>query len=386
MYPRSGLQVVLGAIGVLAFFIYVLACRPSWSPDGSKILFRAADSTGLGVALLDVKTGKTRMLFVEGPTEADGDAKESLAAVQWARDGQRAIAVLMDDSKLTRLLLLPVGSKRPARLVYLEEVGNECGYEQAAMPLPEKNGQVFIGGKKLVRVELETGRVRNWEADSAEAVSLAERDGSIVYAMESHREPKGWEFGEVDPESLTLRPFLRLEQDALGARLEAAGLGLEELSLPLLAPEPHGTRIALKAKTSQGDVIVVLDRTGFRQVLRTRPEPAGCIIGNLQWAPGGKLLYAVDLKGQAGSDTLQYSVGEVPLDGGPARLDPIARIQETSSKDDDVYWNQIALSPDGRRIATMVPAVGALYLVDLRSPQRRTTRFPMPGLAGSSAR
>ena len=128
----------------------------------------------------------------------------------------------------------------------------------------------------------------------------------------------------------------------------------------------------------------MLDRTGFRQVLRTRPEPAGCIIGNLQWAPGGKLLYAVDLKGQAGSDTLQYSVGEVPLDGGPARLDPIARIQETSSsKDDDVYPNQIALSPDGRRIATMVPAVGVLYLIDLRSPQRRTTRFPMPGLAGS---
>ena len=387
MYPRSGLQVVLGVIGVLAFFIYLLACRPSWSPDGSKILFRAVDSTGAGVALLDVKTGRARMLFVEGATEEGGNAEESVASVQWARDGQRAIVVLMDNNQITRLLFTPVGSKRPARLVFLEELGAK--EYSVFMPLPERNGQLFIPGKKLARVDLETGLVRSWEADSAEAVSLAEWDGSIVYAMKSHGETPGWEFGEVDPESLALRPFLRLEQADLGARFEAAGLGLKELSLPHLAPEPHGTRLALKASTSQGDVIVVLDRTGFRQVLRTRPEPAGCVIGNLQWAPGGKLLYAVDLMRQAGSDSVQYSLGEVPLDGGPARLDPIDRFEGKSSSREDDFFYQIALSPDGKRIATVAPSDdphdprgGGLYLIDLRSPQRRTIRIPMPGLAG----
>ena len=388
MHQRSGLQVVLGAIGVLALFIYVLACRPSWSPDGSKILFRAVDSTGAGVALLDVKTGRARMLFVEGETEEGGSVEETVASVQWAHDGQRAIAVLMDNKKITRLLFLPVGSKRRARLVYLEKLNAE--FEYVLMPLPERNGQLFISGQTLARVDLETGRVRSWATDSAEAVSLAERDGSIVYAMESRREPKGWEFGEVDPESLTLRPFLRLEQADLGARLEVAGLELKNLSLPHLAPEPHGTRLALKAETSQGDVIVVLDRTGFRQVLRTRPEPAGCTIGNLQWAPGGKLLYAVDLMRAAGSDTLvQYSLGEVPLDGGPARLDPIVRFKGSTSSQGDDFIYQIALSPDGKRIATVAspddPEGGSLYLylIDLRSPQRRTIRIPMPGLAGS---
>jgi hypothetical protein len=387
MHQRSGLQVVLGAIGVLALFIYVLACRPSWSPDGSKILFRTADSTGLGVALLDVKTGAARMLF-EVPISDDSNAKEMIAAVQWARDGQRAIAVLIDNVKVTRLLLLPVGSKQPARLVFMEEL--HAQFEYVTMPLPERNGQLFIPGNKLARVDLETGLVRSWATDSVEAVSLAEQDGSIVYAMESRREPKGWEFGEVDPESLTLRPFLRLEQADLAARIEAAGLGFKGLSLPHLAPEPHGTRLALKAETSQGDVIVVLDRGGFRQVARTRPEPAGCTIGNLQWAPGGRLLYAVDLMHATGSDTLvQYSLGEVPLDGGPARLDPIVRFQYASGPNWDDFNYQIALSPDGRRIATMgspesrEDGAPYLYLIDLRSPQRRTIRIPMPGLAGS---
>jgi hypothetical protein len=267
--------------------------------------------------------------------------------------------------------------------VYLEELDSD---KQVGMPLPERDGQLFIPGTKLGRVDLETGLIRSWEADSAEAVYLAERDSSIVYAMESRREPKGWEFGEVDPESLTLRPLLRLEQADLAARFTAAGLVFEGLSLPHLAPEPRGTRIALKAGTSQGDVIVVLDRTGFRQMLRTRPEPAGCMIGNLQWAPGGKLLYAVDLMRAAGSDTVQYSLGEVPLEGGPARLDPIVRSKGDSSSEGDDMFYQIALSPDGKRIATVAPYGGALYLIDLRSPQRRTIRIPMPGLAGSRKR
>ena len=107
------------------------------------------------------------------------------------------------------------------------------------------------------------------------------------------------------------------------------------------------------------------------------------MIGNLQWAPGGKLLYAVDLMRTTGSDTVQYSVGEVPLDGGPARLDPIGRFKGESSSDGDDFFHQIALSPDGKRIATVAPYCGALYLIDLRSPQRRTIRIPMPGLAGS---
>jgi hypothetical protein len=86
---------------------------------------------------------------------------------------------------------------------------------------------------------------------------------------------------------------------------------------------------------------------------------------------------------------VQFSLGEVPLDGGPARLDPIVRFKSESSTDDYDTGCQIALSPDGKRIATVAtpddPERGSpyLYLINLRSPQRRTIRIPMPGLTGS---
>ncbi len=84
----------------------------------------------------------------------------------------------------------------------------------------------------------------------------------------------------------------------------------------------------------------------------------------------------------------QYSVGEIPVDGGPTQLVPIARVQgDISDHLDTPIILQIALSPDGTTIATSTGYLEekfidredrALYLVDVQDPGRKVTKIPLP--------
>jgi hypothetical protein len=380
---RNALSVVLGGIGILSLFLYLLACRPSWSPDGSRILFPIADSTGSGVALADLRSGTVRLLFAEG-AGADGRLSESVATVQWSRDGRQAIAVLMNDKNdVTRLAILPVEAGQPARLVGLEDGHLLTGY-----PLPERDGRVFLYGQGRAAVDLGTGRVtvaRSGNGLDEEDV-FADWGARVMYQHGTTEDQDGVEFGELGLDSLTLAPLMRLTQADLHAGLAAAGLDSSSTDMAAwLSPEPGGTRVALPVSTRLGPGIVVLGRGAPPRVLR--PLPARCALGNLEWSRDGRMLYAAVLTAVDRS-TGELCVGEIPLDGGRARLDALARVERDTSWDSgDGFFYQVALSPDGARIATTTARgrpLGqqdrALFLVDLRH-DHQVTRIHVPSLA-----
>ena len=103
--PSIGL---LGLLGILGMLASMLACRPSWSPDGSKILFPYYDpeTHDVGVALYDRATGKARSLFARQSARWD----DRVVIGQWERGGERAVLF----SGERELLTLPVDSPRPA--------------------------------------------------------------------------------------------------------------------------------------------------------------------------------------------------------------------------------------------------------------------------------
>ncbi len=71
MKERNGLKVMLGIVGLLAWMAYILACRASWSPDGSKVLFPyynpEAEETGVALGTARVTSSSRLRYFAIRP-------------------------------------------------------------------------------------------------------------------------------------------------------------------------------------------------------------------------------------------------------------------------------------------------------------------------------
>ena len=142
-------NVLLTAVGWIALLLYILACRPSWSPDGSKLLVSYYDpkTDEAGVAVLDRTTGNTRSVFSR-PSE---HFLSGIIPVQWDDAGEHAILWLKEEGEL---LFLPINSSEPARTLELpEEV------EWNGLPIPQLGGSLYFTGDALVKIDLVTGQV-----------------------------------------------------------------------------------------------------------------------------------------------------------------------------------------------------------------------------------
>ena len=75
------LHVVLAVVGIGALTAYLVACRPAWSPDGSKLLFPYLnpETKEVAVALFDRETGKASHLLGCKPKQ-DIDIKTPVLA------------------------------------------------------------------------------------------------------------------------------------------------------------------------------------------------------------------------------------------------------------------------------------------------------------------
>lgn len=377
MSKKSWLHPLLGVAGLAAWLLFILACTgwPSWNPEGTRVLAPYFDPVAqqAGIALYDLKARTARPLFAQ-PAGEEKDPNPAYA--QWENDGQRAIVIAIASDSF-QVTLLPLDSSQPARHFVL---GDRSG-DLPILPFPQLGKVLYVGGKRLSALNLETGAQTDQPLEEKQEAYLSTDGRRILYVREL--QAGGYEFGAVDSADLGLHPLFKVSSEELSAR----GLPGAEL-YPLVAPEPHGSRIAVRVKGKTRDAIALLGPSGLESVLQRDFGVPGARIGLPQWAPGGKLLY-LPVVAETAPRQGQFWVAEVPIDGGPVRMTKIAPFHAPSDWEDRFSLTlQLSLSPDGSTLATTTATLGksmlaaeagsALYLLDLRDPARAVTRIPAP--------
>ena len=371
--PSIGL---LGLLGILGMLASMLACRPSWSPDGSKILFPYYDpeTHDVGVALYDRATGKARSLFARQSARWD----DRVVIGQWERGGERAVLF----SGERELLTLPVDSPRPARRIEVPS-GVLCG----AGPWPVVKDHLFCCGARVFRIGLLDGTVISRGYEGVDKTMLLGDGQTILYLRFMDKEPDfiGYELGRLDAESLDTNRLLRISMEALEAH------GIQELE-GSIAFEPEGDRLAMTATTERGPVVVVLGMDGIESIVVPALPVEAYKLGNVEWARDSERLFAAASSYGPEHGTTELSLAEISLADGESKLYPIVQIRKAYAFFEP-FEIQIALSPDGATIAVATTYLDdgevatedrGLYLLALDEPEKAVTKVPWPPSSVSS--
>ena len=397
---RSKMQdSLLALLGLAAVAVYVLACRPSFSPDGARIVFPSIDTDAKQAAILcydlKEKTLETVYRHIRVPqvrepeTPADpkkpagaksepslfygSSSEQSLHAVQWHADGRRVVI-----NALSYIMVLPVGAAAPARMLQLEHA-LDAGV--LMNPQPVLGRYQYLTDKKLIlRVDLDTGAILS-KAAGAESV-LFGQDGRLFYYsnVEAGDKPDHMEIGILDPETLAMAPQIRLGAEECG---EISGFA---------AMARDGSRLALTTRIKDSPAMLLFRGQKVEKILAVAEGRNGVNAGNAEWALDGKTLFVAYTREFPGKDSCQYGVMEMPVDRGSPRDIPLF---SGGCSDDSVILFQIALSPNGRTLAANGACLEAkdlkgehraLYLIDLADPARRVIQVPVPSAsAGGTA-
>lgn len=367
MNERKPFLVIIGIFGLLTC---VFACRPSWSPDGSKILFPYYDpkTRDVGLALHDLVAEETRSLFARRSARWD----DRVVIGQWGPEGKRA--VLFSGEK--EILTLPLDRSRPTRRI---EVPGDvlCG----AGPWPVIGDRLFCCGERVFRIDLTDGSVVSRTYGDVDSTVILGAGESIIYLrfLDKGHDFVGYELGEVDPENLKTEPSFRLSLRMLEAH------GIQELE-GSIAFDPGEGRLAMTARTESGYVVLFLGPDGVESVLHPALPAEHVKLGNIQWArDSDRLLAAASTPGSKHGSTL-LSLADIPLAGGHSKLYPVVELRKSYAYFEP-FEIQIALSPDGTTVALATTYLDAgevavedraLYLLALDQPSQPPNKIVWP--------
>ena len=355
-------DILLTLFGILALAIYVLACRPSFSPDGSRVVYTVIGDKQTRVMLYDIKNKHSETLFVAlSPSD-----HEITCSAQWLPNGQQ---VLINGE--SSIIILPVGSSKPARLIVLHEKVNE---ESMVFPLPVVGNNQFLANKSdILRVNLETGETLKVAGKDKEDYVLLKGPGSqVFYAVLSgdHKEDKVLEIGRLDTETLARTPLIELRPQE-GQKFS-----------PFLSAARDGNRLALTGRYQDELQILIYRGLALEKTLSVATKKSDIKLGNTEWSSDEKTIYAAFSRKLDNGDNAQYGVLGVPLNGDTIHETLLFTGKAEDGNDNSTNLFQIALSPDGRRIAATSalhnPEDQALYLIDVGNAQWKVTKIPVP--------
>lgn len=372
------LHIVLAVVGIGALTAYLVACRPSWSPDGSKVLFPYLDpgAKRAGIALYDKNTGKTSSIFSRPLEGGSPNAMFSCPWAQWDRKGERAVVVWANAGPGTpdefHVQVLRIGAKEPDRKFVLRNVGVFL----PGMPLPEVQGSLFAAGDALVRMDLQTGAVERRKLQGRKDVVLVGHGDQIHYCAQLGGPKPAYEIGTVDPKKLVLRPGLKLRSEDVGE------------IFPLITVAKDGSAIAIPSKKGKKYQLLLVAGDQLQKTITLELSSETHELGNLQWSPDGKTIYAALVARMKDQRSFELGVAEITVKTGGIRVTRLlrGRWEDTDTEMLRLFF-QVALSPDGKTIAAAPTCFlgkledekdRALHLVDLTTPDRKVTKIPVP--------
>jgi hypothetical protein len=357
-------------LGMAALLAYVLACRPAFSPDGSKVLIPVANETNQDMALVlyDRGSGKSEVVF----TAHKAEEQFPPVSATWLPDGKRAAVICGHPGNpgSVHVLTLPLGASQPVRMFDLD-LGEES--ESTVFLPPVTSGSyLFLAQKSIHRINLQTGEMKTSE------VFAAEEDGTIMLTGQGNQifyvggqparedQTADFTFGRLDPESLKLAPI---------AKLPAAEFG--DLS-PYFAVTPDGAQAVFPS--SRQRQLAILKNKALAKKIQLQGRFEKGLLGNVVWSAGAKTIFAAFSLKTGDSDLLNVGILEVAVETGDMKFYPLFHAAEDGLE----FLHQVAISPDGRYVAAssallekIKPEIRALYLLDTANPDRKYTRIPL---------
>lgn len=395
MISKKTRDSLLALLGITAIAVYVLACRPSFSPDGSQVIFPVIDdeTRRAVVYCYDINSGSTQRVLessvvpeikqesaktasnrqntgTKPPESLAGskakDGREALS-VQWLPDGKH---IVINDS--TSITIAPVGTSGTIRRFQLQ---NEIDSGSLISPPPISGKYQFMLAEKfLLRVNLETGDILGIPNDRNECQLLGH--GTQIYYLAKiggDNQRDGYELGTVDLERLGLIPIFQVQ-----------AADADELN-PFVGFAAAGNRLALTGSLDDAPRVLLFRDGRLERTLAIADKKGGLSIGNAEWSPDGETIYAAYVRKSGDGKNSQYGILEVPVSGAGLREIPLF----ASDRDNDSWalYFQVGLSPDGRNAVASSTCLGrndlqpedrALYIVDLTGPSRNAAKVVVP--------
>lgn len=384
-------HIVLSVTAIAGLVLFILACRPSWSPDGRKVVYSYWDDKAKesAVVVFDRKT-RTSRLLLEWWDKTSSD--QTYPSPQWTKDGER-ILVTTYENKGTQLLALPVNAKNPVRTYTLDKL------TEPFLPYVQLGNTLFAMGESgIVRLDLETRELLERKVEHADDCLLYEAGNRVMYMRSVEREskespekkgsqgenkkpaenlPSSYELGEVDQKDLSFSSMVTLKSQELEARKLVDLTAMQDV-------EPRSLKFAAAEDSDKTKAprIVVIGKSGIEQVLEVGIKEKPYALMNLQWSrDGGTIFAGAEIKDEK-TKRSEFGVIEVPVDGKSIRID---RIQEGPT--DEVEAGFISLSPDGKLIAVTTglkketsAEKRGLFLLDVGKAERPVSFYPAPPL------
>ncbi|MHC4548019.1 MAG: WD40 repeat domain-containing protein [Planctomycetota bacterium] len=355
---------LLSSVGLVALAAYILACRPSFSPDGSKLLVPVVFDKTISVAVHDLKTGEARWLCEGLPFGSDFGV-----AAAWLPDGKRAVVIWLAEGEKKedelRVMVLPAAGGKPSGVWKL--AADEEAALALVIPPPVLGHHLFLGGKRLQRLDLGSGEVKTVPTEGQ--IHPVGHGTALHYIRAKDTESgKVYEVGTLDGASLDRKPIL-------GLRAKEHG----EIS-PFFAISKDGSRLALVSADEEPGKILIYRGQKLEKTIPLGKKGQKRSLGNVEWSPDGQTFYL--------AFAASKRLGVLEVSAGTAALREIPFFESREDADEAVLFFQIALSPDGKMLAgssgcfdpkKLAPGERALWLLDLAGKERKVRKVALPG-------